>query len=101
VTLSRDGQYTIVGCENGGVQVFRTHDISHLYAFPMCDTGIKSLALSHDQRFVKTIELLIVVIPVLNYCTVVPCVTISYWYNLCCAFASSNVFLRLHLIETL
>lgn len=72
-----------MGCENGGVQVFRTHDISHLYAFPMCDTGIKSLALSHDQRFVETIELLVVVVipvPELLRC-IVPRVTMSYWYS--------------------
>ena len=32
------------------LQVWRTFNLALLYAFPACDSGIRSLALSHDQK---------------------------------------------------
>ncbi|XP_059162921.1 neurobeachin-like isoform X4 [Physella acuta] len=51
VILSRDGQYMILGGNGGVVEVWRAHDFSHLYAYPVCDSAIRSLALTHDHRF--------------------------------------------------
>ncbi|XP_064610079.1 neurobeachin-like isoform X2 [Liolophura sinensis] len=49
--LSRDGQYLILGCENGVVEVWRTHDLTQLYSYPACDGQICSIALTHDHKF--------------------------------------------------
>lgn len=49
--LSRDGQYMLMGGTAGIVEVWRSHDFSHLYSFPVCDSCIRSLALTHDHRF--------------------------------------------------
>ncbi|XP_069954303.1 neurobeachin isoform X3 [Cherax quadricarinatus] len=51
VILSRDGEYMMTGGEKGIVEVWRTFSLALLYAFPTCDSAIRSLALSHDQRF--------------------------------------------------
>ncbi|CAL1540736.1 unnamed protein product, partial [Lymnaea stagnalis] len=48
--LSRDGQYMILGGNAGVVEVWRAHDFSHLYAYPVCDSSLRSLALTHDHR---------------------------------------------------
>ncbi|KAK2185649.1 hypothetical protein NP493_229g03011 [Ridgeia piscesae] len=48
---SRDGQYFIMGGDNGIVEVWRTYDLNVLYTYPTCDSSIRSLALSHDQRY--------------------------------------------------
>ena len=67
--VSRDGEYIITGGDKGIVevntqpatsqpalsyinhsQVWRTFNLALLYAFPACDSGIRSLALSHDQK---------------------------------------------------
>ncbi|XP_071453109.1 neurobeachin isoform X4 [Hetaerina americana] len=49
--LSRDGEYVMTGGDAGVVEVWRTFNLAHLYAYPTCDSGIRSLALSHDQKF--------------------------------------------------
>jgi WD40 repeat protein len=49
--MSRDGQYLIMAGDNGIVEVWRTHDLNVLYTYPTCDSSVRSLALSHDQRF--------------------------------------------------
>jgi len=49
--VSRDGEYMMTGGDKGIVEVWRTFNLALLYAFPSCDSGIRSLALSHDQKF--------------------------------------------------
>ncbi|XP_060530790.1 neurobeachin isoform X11 [Cylas formicarius] len=49
--LSRDGEYLMTGGDKGIVEVWRTFNLALLYAFPACDSSIRSLALSHDQKF--------------------------------------------------
>ncbi|XP_052226575.1 neurobeachin-like isoform X2 [Dreissena polymorpha] len=51
MTLSRDGQYMMLGGDGGVVEVWRSHDLTLLYTYPPCDSCICSLALSHDQKF--------------------------------------------------
>ncbi|XP_073999314.1 A kinase anchor protein rugose isoform X3 [Rhodnius prolixus] len=50
--LSRDGEYLMTGGDKGVVEVWRTFNLALLYAFPACDSTIRSLALTHDQKFV-------------------------------------------------
>ena len=50
VLLSRDGEYLITGGERGVVEVWRTFSLALLYAYPACDSAIRSLALTHDQK---------------------------------------------------
>uniref|UniRef100_A0A8C9V1S1 LPS-responsive vesicle trafficking, beach and anchor containing n=1 Tax=Scleropages formosus TaxID=113540 RepID=A0A8C9V1S1_SCLFO len=50
--LSRDGQHLVSGGDRGVLTVWRTHDLKQLFAYPGCDAGIRSMALSHDQRCV-------------------------------------------------
>ncbi|CAG7818805.1 unnamed protein product [Allacma fusca] len=52
--LSRDGEYLITGGDKGIVEVWRTFSLALLYAFPACDSAVRSLALSHDHRFLLT-----------------------------------------------
>ncbi|XP_011499383.1 PREDICTED: neurobeachin-like [Ceratosolen solmsi marchali] len=49
--LSRDGEYLMTGGDKGIVEVWRTFNLALLYAFPTCESSVRSLALSHDQRF--------------------------------------------------
>merc|ERR1711890_44068 len=51
VLLSRDGEYVIVGGTEGVVEVRRTFDLKSLHSFSKCDSGIRSLALSHCLKF--------------------------------------------------
>lgn len=48
--LSRDGEYFITAGDKGIVEVWRTFNLAPLYAFPACNTSIRSLALTHDQK---------------------------------------------------
>ena len=50
VLLSRDGEYLLTGGDRGVVEVWRTFNLALLYAYPACDSGIRSLALTHDQK---------------------------------------------------
>lgn len=50
MTLSRDGQYVMMGGDSGVVEVYRSHDLTLLYSYPACDSCICSLALSHDHK---------------------------------------------------
>lgn len=61
--MSRDGQYLILGGDNGVVEVWRTHDLSVVYTYPACDSSVRSLALSFDQRSVDGL------FSPLDYCT--------------------------------
>ena len=48
--LSRDGEYLMTGGDKGIVEVWRTFNLSLLYAFPACDSSVRSLGLTHDQK---------------------------------------------------
>lgn len=50
--LSRDGEYLMTAGDRGVVEVWRTFNLAPLYAFPVCSSGIRSLALTHDQKYV-------------------------------------------------
>ena len=52
--LSRDGEYMMTGGDRGVVEVWRTFSLSPLYAYPACDSSVRSLVLSHDQKSVAT-----------------------------------------------
>lgn len=49
--LSRDGQYMLTGGDGGVVSVWQVHDLKRLFTYPGCDAGIRSMAMSHDQRY--------------------------------------------------
>ena len=55
--MSRDGEYLLTGGDRGIVEVWRTFNLALLYAFPACDSGIRSLALSHDQKYAYLLKL--------------------------------------------
>lgn len=48
--LSRDGEYLMTGGDKRIVEVWRTFNLALLYAFPACESSVRSLALSHDQK---------------------------------------------------
>uniref|UniRef100_A0A671UFH0 Neurobeachin n=1 Tax=Sparus aurata TaxID=8175 RepID=A0A671UFH0_SPAAU len=52
--LSRDGQYLLTGGDGGVVSVWQVHDLKQLFTYPGCDAGIRSMAISHDQRCIIT-----------------------------------------------
>ncbi|KAM4807695.1 lipopolysaccharide-responsive and beige-like anchor protein [Rhinophrynus dorsalis] len=54
ILLSRDGQYMLTGGDNGVVMVWQVSDLKQLFAYPGCDAGIRSMAMSFDQRCVMT-----------------------------------------------
>ncbi|XP_053107967.1 lipopolysaccharide-responsive and beige-like anchor protein isoform X2 [Hemicordylus capensis] len=54
IQLSRDGQYLLTGGDNGVVMVWQVCDFKQLFAYPGCDAGIRSMALSYDQRCIMT-----------------------------------------------
>lgn len=49
--LSRDGQYLLTGGDGGVVSVWQVYNFHQLFTYPGCDAGIRSMALSHDQRY--------------------------------------------------
>ena len=49
--MSRDGQYLLTGGDGGVVSVWQIHDLKQLFTYPGCDAGIRSMALSNDQRY--------------------------------------------------
>ncbi|XP_063074295.1 lipopolysaccharide-responsive and beige-like anchor protein isoform X2 [Engraulis encrasicolus] len=52
--LSRDGQYLLSGGDGGVLTVWQVHDLKQLFTYPGCDAGIRSMAMSHDQRCIIT-----------------------------------------------
>ncbi|XP_059407807.1 lipopolysaccharide-responsive and beige-like anchor protein [Carassius carassius] len=52
--LSKDGQYLLSGGDAGVLSVWQIHDLKQLFTFPGCDAGIRSMAMSHDQRCIIT-----------------------------------------------
>lgn len=56
MVLNVDGQYTVIGGDRGFVQIIRTHDLQPVYAYPQCDASIRTLAITHDQKYDLDIE---------------------------------------------
>ncbi|XP_018416801.1 PREDICTED: lipopolysaccharide-responsive and beige-like anchor protein [Nanorana parkeri] len=54
ILLSRDGQYLLTGGDSGVVMVWQVCDLKQLFAYPGCDAGIRSMAMSYDQRCIIT-----------------------------------------------
>ncbi|KAM3937836.1 lipopolysaccharide-responsive and beige-like anchor protein isoform 2-T2 [Leptodactylus fuscus] len=54
ILLSRDGQYLLTGGDSGVVMIWQVCDLKHLFAYPGCDAGIRSMAMSFDQRCIMT-----------------------------------------------
>ncbi|KAG5848457.1 hypothetical protein ANANG_G00098650 [Anguilla anguilla] len=54
ILLSRDGHYMLSGGDEGVLNVWQVHDLKHLFSYPGCDAGIRSMAMSHDQRCIIT-----------------------------------------------
>ncbi|XP_040274469.1 lipopolysaccharide-responsive and beige-like anchor protein [Bufo bufo] len=54
ILLSRDGQYLLTGGDSGVVMIWQVCDLKHLFAYPGCDAGIRSMAMSYDQRCIMT-----------------------------------------------
>uniref|UniRef100_A0A672GGH9 LPS-responsive vesicle trafficking, beach and anchor containing n=1 Tax=Salarias fasciatus TaxID=181472 RepID=A0A672GGH9_SALFA len=52
--LSRDGQYMLAGGDGGVVSVWQVHNLKQLFTYPGCDAGVRSMAMSHDQRCIIT-----------------------------------------------
>nr|XP_043884201.1 lipopolysaccharide-responsive and beige-like anchor protein isoform X3 [Solea senegalensis] len=52
--LSRDGQYLLTGGDGGVVSVWQVHSLKQLFTYPGCDAGVRSMAISHDQRCIIT-----------------------------------------------
>ncbi|KAG5286169.1 hypothetical protein AALO_G00011740 [Alosa alosa] len=52
--LSRDGQYLLSGGDAGVLSVWQVYDMKQLFTYPGCDAGIRSMAMSHDQRCIIT-----------------------------------------------
>uniref|UniRef100_A0A8D3C4X7 Neurobeachin n=1 Tax=Scophthalmus maximus TaxID=52904 RepID=A0A8D3C4X7_SCOMX len=52
--LSRDGQYLLTGGDGGIVSVWQVHNFKQLFTYPGCDAGVRSMAISHDQRCIIT-----------------------------------------------
>uniref|UniRef100_F1KPT4 Putative neurobeachin homolog n=1 Tax=Ascaris suum TaxID=6253 RepID=F1KPT4_ASCSU len=50
--LSRDGEYIVVGSEEGRVSVLRLFPLQLLYSFQQTDSAVRSVALSSNQRFI-------------------------------------------------
>ncbi|KAG1699369.1 Neurobeachin [Nymphon striatum] len=53
MTLSRDGEYMVTGGDKNVVEVWRTFNLTLLYAYPICDSKICSLTLTTDQKYAK------------------------------------------------
>ncbi|XP_046970630.1 neurobeachin-like isoform X6 [Vanessa cardui] len=51
LALSRCGEYLVCAGDAGVVEVWRAVTLAPLYAFPPAGAPVRSLALSHDQRF--------------------------------------------------
>jgi len=50
--MTGDGEYLVAGAETGSVSVIRCSSLDLLYKFPPCDSAVRSVALSHNHRWV-------------------------------------------------
>jgi len=81
--MSRDGQYLLMAGDAGVVAVWRTHDLKPLYSFPACDSSVRSLALSFDQRFdIASVDSVTAVLCSLMFCFLLKSLTCTHT-NLC------------------
>ena len=69
--MSRDGQYLLTGGDGGVVSVWQIHDLKQLFTYPGCDAGIRSMALSNDQRYPHLLAVAAVEVIVLTVVVVV------------------------------
>lgn len=53
MALTRDGEYLVTAGERGIVEVWRLFTLALLYAYPAFDSPVRSLALSHDNKYAK------------------------------------------------
>uniref|UniRef100_A0AC34RIY4 Neurobeachin n=1 Tax=Panagrolaimus sp. JU765 TaxID=591449 RepID=A0AC34RIY4_9BILA len=51
-TLSRDGEYIVLGTENGRISIVRLFPLQMLYTFPQTDSPTRCVAISSNQRFI-------------------------------------------------
>ncbi|CAD5222558.1 unnamed protein product [Bursaphelenchus xylophilus] len=51
-TLSRDGEYIVVGTENGKISIIRLSSLQMLYTFQQTDSAIRCVAVSNNQRYI-------------------------------------------------
>ena len=52
LVTTRDGRFLFMGTDSGIVHIWQAETLTLLYTFPRCDSGVRSLAISHDQRFI-------------------------------------------------
>lgn len=50
MTLSHDGQHLIIGGFSAHVYVLDTHSLGLVHAYEECDSSIRALHMSHDNR---------------------------------------------------
>ena len=50
LTVSNDGDYIIIGGFSGRAYVLHTHTLNVEYIYDSCDTSIRSLHISDDNR---------------------------------------------------
>lgn len=50
MTLSHDGQHLIIGGFSAHVYVLDTHSLDLVHAYEECDSSIRALHMSHDNR---------------------------------------------------
>uniref|UniRef100_A0A5S6QKC9 Putative neurobeachin homolog n=1 Tax=Trichuris muris TaxID=70415 RepID=A0A5S6QKC9_TRIMR len=50
--LSRDGEYFVMGTQEGRVSVYSVLELTCLHQYCACDSAVKSIALVHNHRFI-------------------------------------------------
>lgn len=51
-SLSRDGEYLVVGTDHGCIHIFKVFPMHRVYSFPKTDSAIRCVAVSTNQRMV-------------------------------------------------
>lgn len=54
IAMSNDGQYLAFGGRKGEVKVWDAFNLKPVSKFPQCDTAIRDLSLTHDQKYIIT-----------------------------------------------
>uniref|UniRef100_UPI003590263B lipopolysaccharide-responsive and beige-like anchor protein isoform X2 n=1 Tax=Myxine glutinosa TaxID=7769 RepID=UPI003590263B len=52
LAVNHDGEYLLTGSDGGEVAVWRTWHLTLLHTFPMCDSAVRALALTQDQKVI-------------------------------------------------
>lgn len=63
MTMSRDGQYVVLGTDGGRTELWRVHELEPVHAFPMCDAPIRSLCFTHDNKYDATSSRILYTVP--------------------------------------